>query len=240
MDDNEWFIWPSASRSETLIVQVKNIIHGNIWLTVREVAEEIKISTGSCHTILMEDLGMHRVLAKCVPRLDWWTETVTIFHLSKSPPNCITDETWVYSYDVETTQQSSHLMSPASPSQKKAPQVCPGVEAVLLVFFDCRGTVHYEFNPKDQTIKTVIWRYWDACRMWDLKCGLWEAGSSITIMHLLTQCCQLDNRQFLAPPHPIHLTTLISTFFYSLKLKITLKGRRFQTVKGIITNATNE
>jgi transposase len=52
---------PSTSRSEILIAQVKNIIHGNRRLTVREVAEEVGISTGSCHTILTEDLRMHRV-----------------------------------------------------------------------------------------------------------------------------------------------------------------------------------
>jgi hypothetical protein len=37
--------------------------------TVGEVAEEVGISIGSCHTILMEDLGMCRVSAKFVPRL---------------------------------------------------------------------------------------------------------------------------------------------------------------------------
>jgi histone-lysine N-methyltransferase SETMAR len=38
-------------------------------LTVREVAEECDISLGSCHNILTEKLGMHRVAAKFVPRL---------------------------------------------------------------------------------------------------------------------------------------------------------------------------
>jgi histone-lysine N-methyltransferase SETMAR len=33
------------------------------------VAEEYDISLGSCHNILTEKLGMHRVAAKFVPRL---------------------------------------------------------------------------------------------------------------------------------------------------------------------------
>jgi hypothetical protein len=37
--------------------------------TVQEVAEEIGISIGSCHTVLTEDLGMLWVSAKFVPRL---------------------------------------------------------------------------------------------------------------------------------------------------------------------------
>jgi hypothetical protein len=47
----------------------KNTVHGNYQLTVREVAEEVGISTGSCHTILMEDSGMHQVSAKFAPWL---------------------------------------------------------------------------------------------------------------------------------------------------------------------------
>jgi hypothetical protein len=44
----------------------------------------------------------------------------------------------------------------------------------------------------------------------NLKCGLWEAGSSITIMHLLTQHCQLDKsfgKIFNSYPSITHLFT---------------------------------
>ena len=41
----------------------------NQHLTVRELAEECGISVGSCHHILMEELKMHLVAAKFVPRL---------------------------------------------------------------------------------------------------------------------------------------------------------------------------
>jgi hypothetical protein len=52
-----------------VIAQVGNIICGDLQQTFREVAEEVGISIGSCHTILTEDLGMHLVTAKFVPRL---------------------------------------------------------------------------------------------------------------------------------------------------------------------------
>jgi hypothetical protein len=42
---------------------------GNCQLTVREFAEEVGISIGSCHIILMEDLGMHQVPARFLLRL---------------------------------------------------------------------------------------------------------------------------------------------------------------------------
>jgi hypothetical protein len=68
-DDDEWSGQPSTSRFKPLIAQVKNIFHGNRRLTVREVAEGAGIFIGSCHTILMDYLGMHHVSAKFVPRL---------------------------------------------------------------------------------------------------------------------------------------------------------------------------
>jgi hypothetical protein len=86
----------------------------------------------------MEDLGMHLVLAKFVPRL----LTDALQNLLQRATddgsllkNVITgDETWVYSCDVETKQQSSHRKSPVSSHPKKAQQVRLQVIAVLLVF----------------------------------------------------------------------------------------------------------
>jgi hypothetical protein len=58
-------------RSEPMTDQVKNTVRGNCRLTAQEVAEEVGISTGSCHTILMEDSGMHQVSSKiCAMTLD--------------------------------------------------------------------------------------------------------------------------------------------------------------------------
>jgi hypothetical protein len=41
----------SASRSDPLTAQVKNMINGNSNMTLRKVAKEVGISTGSCHKI---------------------------------------------------------------------------------------------------------------------------------------------------------------------------------------------
>jgi hypothetical protein len=54
---------------QPLSAQVKNIICGNCKLIVQEFAEEVGISISSCHTILLEDLGMRQVSAKPMPRL---------------------------------------------------------------------------------------------------------------------------------------------------------------------------
>jgi hypothetical protein len=57
---------------------------------------------------------------------------------------------------------------------------------------------------------------------------MWEAGSSLTIMRLLTQHCQLDNSwqniQFLPFHNPlIHLTSPLLTSFYSVNSKLLLR-----------------
>jgi len=45
------------------------VIRGNRRLTVREVADELAISIGSCRQIFTEKIQMRRVSAKFVPRL---------------------------------------------------------------------------------------------------------------------------------------------------------------------------
>jgi hypothetical protein len=105
------------------------------------------------------------------------------------------------------------------------------VKAMLLVFFNHQGIVHYEFTPEGQTANQDFYlavlrrlRYEER----DLKCGLREAGSSITIMRLLTQRCQLDNSwqniQFLPFHNPPYSPDLSPPDFFLLpKPKITLK-----------------
>jgi hypothetical protein len=69
MDDDKRSGWPSTSRFKPQIAQIKNIICRNRRLIVWELAEEVGISNGSCHTNLREVLGMYRVSKKFVPRL---------------------------------------------------------------------------------------------------------------------------------------------------------------------------
>ena len=48
---------------------MREIIRADGRLTIREVAEEVRIAFGTCQNILTEDLQMRRVTAKLVPRL---------------------------------------------------------------------------------------------------------------------------------------------------------------------------
>jgi len=55
---------PSTSRNDELIDQVRTLAMQDHRVTVRELAEEVGISTGSANSILTDDLSMRNVSAK--------------------------------------------------------------------------------------------------------------------------------------------------------------------------------
>lgn len=121
VNDEERAGRPSTSTTDENIDKVKKIVLANRRITVREVAEDLNISIGSCHSILTNDLGMSRVAAKFVPKLlnfDQKQHRVNIaqemLDSVRDDPNVLQrvitgDESWVYGYDVETKAQSPRL-----------------------------------------------------------------------------------------------------------------------------------
>ena len=69
VNDEERAGHPSTSTTDEKIDKVNKIVLANRRITVREVAEGLNISIGSCHSIFTNDLGMSRVVAKFVPKL---------------------------------------------------------------------------------------------------------------------------------------------------------------------------
>ncbi|XP_064119006.1 protein GVQW3-like [Macrobrachium nipponense] len=60
---------PSTSRNVKFVENVRRKVEDDRHITIKEITEEVGISTGSVHTILTEDLAMRRVSAKFVPKL---------------------------------------------------------------------------------------------------------------------------------------------------------------------------
>ncbi|UYV79502.1 CLCN2 [Cordylochernes scorpioides] len=155
---------PSTSTTDEKINEVEKMILANRRITVREVAEDLNISIGSCHSIFINDLGMRRVAAKFVPKLLNCNQKQHRMNIAnemldsvRDDPNLLQrvitgDEAWVYGYDVETKAQSSQWKLPHEPRPKKARQVRSNVKVLLTVFFDCRGVVHHEFLPQGRTV----------------------------------------------------------------------------------------
>ncbi|XP_068229679.1 protein GVQW3-like [Palaemon carinicauda] len=126
---------PQTARSAAVVERVQNLVMADRRSTVRETAQEVGLSKDSAHAILRDDLNMHRVAAKFVPRLlspeqkDLRCQVVKdLLNTANTDPQFLNtvitgDESWVYGYDPETKRQSSQWKHPESPRPKKARQV---------------------------------------------------------------------------------------------------------------------
>lgn len=100
--------------------------------TVREIAQEVGVSKDSAHAILHDDLNMHTVAAKFVPKLLSPEQKDLRFEVAQDLLDTANtdgeflntmitgDESWVYGYDPQTKRQSSQWKHPESPRPKKA------------------------------------------------------------------------------------------------------------------------
>jgi len=167
----------STSRDDDHVERVLAVIRGSRRLNVREVANEVSISTGSGHQILTEKIQMSRVSAKFLPFLltdDQKENRVEISQELLANANgdknflkkIITgDETWVYGYDVETKMQSTQWMGSGSSrgggnkqTNKQTRMSRSKIKVMLVVFFDWKGIVHHKFVPRGQMVNKQFYQ----------------------------------------------------------------------------------
>jgi len=204
---------------------------------------------------------MHHVAAKFVPRLltpkqkEYRVAICQEFrqHALDDPSfmsRVITgDESWVYGYDPKTKQQSLQWKSPGSPRPEKARQSHSTTKSMLIVFFNIQGIVHYEFAPQGQTVNagfycSVLRRLREDIRR--KRPALWRVGN--WLLHddnapshrALVTCEFLAHNSIIAllqPPYSPNLAPC--DFFLFPKMKLQLKGRRFDTVEEIQRESQN-
>jgi len=131
VDDDEHTGRPRSCTTPAIVAQIQELVRQDRRLTIHDIAEELGIGYGTCQRVLTEELGMHRVAAKFVPRIltaDQKQQHINICtelcQLASDDETFLSrvitgDESWIYSYDPETKQQSSQWKSP-SPRPKKA------------------------------------------------------------------------------------------------------------------------
>ncbi|UYV70896.1 hypothetical protein LAZ67_8001037 [Cordylochernes scorpioides] len=262
VNDEERAGRPSTSTTDEKINEVEKMILANRRITVREVAEDLNISIGSCHSIFINDLGMRRVAAKFVPKLlncDQKQHRMNIANEMldsvRDDPNLLQrvitgDEAWVYGYDVETKAQSSQWKLPHEPRPKKARQVRSNVKVLLTVFFDCRGVVHHEFLPQGRTVNKEY--YLQVMRnlreailqkrpdLWKNKNWLLHHDNAPAHTSLLVRDFLVKNNTLMMPQPPYSPDLVPCDFFLFPKLKRPMKGRRYATLDEIKTASKEE
>ena len=164
---------PSTSRKEEVVEEVHRKVMEDRRLTVREIAADVGISTGSVHSILTEDLCLRRVSAKFIPKL--LTEqqkelrkesSQDMLDIANHDPQFMEtiitgDETGVYGYDPETKFQSTQWKHVESPRPKKARQVRSNVKVMMICFLipaaSCITNMHQKAR---RSIRSTTWKFY--------------------------------------------------------------------------------
>ncbi|XP_076042215.1 histone-lysine N-methyltransferase SETMAR-like [Oratosquilla oratoria] len=193
---------PSTCRNDQVIAKVNAVVMRDRRVTIREIAEEVGISTFSAHSIVTEDLAMKRVAAKFVPKLLTAEQKQLRVEVSQDMLDSTnSDPDFMSPGCTGTTRKPNpnrHSGSISRHQDQRRPAKCAAV--MLTIFFDSRGVVHHEYAPQVQTItkeyyRDVLRRLREAVRR--KRPELWSTGN----WHL-----HHNNA-------PAHSSNLIQTFF---------------------------
>ena len=153
------------------------------------------------------------------------------------------DETWIYTYDPETTDQSSEYRVRGEPRPKKRRQSRSKIKVMLTVFFDYRGVVDYEFVPPDQTVNKKYYLGVMRCLREAIRKKrpeLWRDNSWFLHHDNAPSHTASILREFFAknatnivPQPPYSPDLALCDFWLFSKLKRPLRGHRFESIEAI-------
>ncbi len=154
------------------------------------------------------------------------------------------DESWVYSYDPETKEQSCEWLRSMEAHPQK-PRRNIGTSKVMLVsFFDAKGLIYREFVRRPVTVNQIVFRQiftrFDIAfqnrrgprgqvrgRMFIHMDNALAHTAALTVQHL-------TNLGWTALPHPAYSPDLASSdFWFFPHLKKGLRGCRFTNINDL-------
>ncbi len=151
------------------------------------------------------------------------------------------DESWVYSYDPETKEQSREWLRSIEACPQKPRKTIGTAKVMLVSFFDSKGLIYREFVRRPMTINQIIFRQiftrFDIAfqnrrgprgqvrgRMFIHMDNASAHTTGLTGQHL-------RNLGWTALPHPAYSPYLApSNFWFFPCLKRGLRGHRFATI----------
>ena len=131
VDDDEHTGRATSCTTPENVTRIQELVRQVRRRTIHDIAEEVGIDYGTCQRILTEELGIHRVGAKFVPRIltaDQKQQRVYVCtelrQLASDDGTFLSrvitgDRRWVNGYELETKQQSSKWKSPRHQGHKR-------------------------------------------------------------------------------------------------------------------------
>lgn len=240
------------------IARVAELVKEHRNITVREIEGELGISLASIETILHQHLCVRKLASRWIPhlltveqkqaRMDWCQFMLEKFKggRSKRVAEIVTgDETWIYSYDPETKQQSTVWVFEDEPPPTKVVRSRSVAKQMVAVFFRRQGLVAAVPLEKGRTV-TAQW-YCDVClpsAFEKLENERPSAGLRGILLHhdnapAHTAARTLDvlhEQGVRLVTHPPYSPDLAPCDFYLFpKLKHHLRGTRFEDENAAVT-----
>lgn len=263
VEDNPRSGRPSTSSKDENIEKVKEIVLGNRHSSLREIARELNLkSHESIRSILVDKLGMRRIAARLVPKelnflQQQYRKQTSLDMLDRvdSDPTFIEriitgDETWVYEFDMQTSQQASEWRTKNEPKPKKPRQSRSKVKVMLIVFFDIRGLVHHEFVPEGLTVNkeyylAVLKRLREKIRqkrpeLWINNSWIFHDDNAPSHRAAIVTEFKAKNATNTIDQPPYSPDLAPSDYFLFPKLKLPLRGTRFESIESIKENSWKE
>ena len=241
---------PSTSTSQEIVARCSELVEQDRRRTVDYLSQCLNISTGSTHSILVDNLQMRRVCARWVPRLLTVEQKATRVTLCNQMlrryrregeaflQKIVTvDESWMHHFEPETKMQSSIWKHSGSPPPKKALVRRSAGKVMHMVFLDRDGLVYdHEVPPHttvtsayySQVLKVDLKRHIRAKRPEKVQNGwlLHHDNAPAHTAHLTVQTLnELDVEVLAHPPYSPDLAPCDFWLFPTLKKE--LRGQHF-------------
>ena len=161
---------------------VWDLVYSDRRIKLEEIANALHISYGSVSTTLHDRLGMHKLIARWVPkslsdkqmatRASVYSALLKRFRSKKDDflsRLVSVEETWVHYYEPENKAQSRQSVGSGSPRPKKFKTQPSAGKVMATVFWDAQGVIMLDFLAKKSTITGAYYANLLDWELWSVK-----------------------------------------------------------------------
>lgn len=255
LEDEERSGRPSTSINADMTSKVEALILENRRITIEEISNTLKISTGSVHTVIHQGLNMNKVNTKWVPRILTLDMRQTRIKCSREMLDLSTDlsffdrivtgdESWVHYYDPETPREAREWKHPGSPTPRRSRLNRSAGKILMSVFWDVRGIILVDFLTRGQMINGAYYsnlmsQLREAIktkRRGMLTRGVLLLHDNAPIHKSVIAQTEIKRCGYVELNHPPYSPDIApSDFFLFPALKKHLRGQRFEDDETLIT-----